>query len=116
MPTPVEFITLVAPEYVGDPRLALAIAVYAEQVAADHCYRDEVIALLAADMLASGDAGARGGDVVSETEGGLSRTYSVRSDSSQDGTSAYYKRALMLTMQCYGFSAMTKNFHNVPSA
>ena len=107
MATPAEYIALLGPEYVDDPRLALALELAASELALDHCFFDKAVALLALHSLAVSDRGASVGAVVSESEGGLSRSFSVGASTGPLSGTSYGVELDRLNRLCYGMTART---------
>lgn len=105
----IDLIPILAPEFVGNPNLSGAILMAETLVSVDHCYRDQVIALVAAHYLTiAGLGGAASGQVLSETEGGLSRTFAAASTSSGGmGKTSYGQEVERLNRLCYGLTART---------
>ena len=101
-----DLIPIIAPELAGNANLPGAVEIASAQVSASHCYRDVVIANLAAHILTLAGRGGSGGAVASETEGSLSRSFSV---SRTDGLAAtsYGQEVERLNSLCYGLSART---------
>lgn len=104
-----DLIPLLAPEYKDDPRLAASIALAITTVNPNHCYYDQVVALTAVHTLALADrGGSSSGPVVSESEGGLSRTYAgSKTGSGPNGSTSYGMEIDRLDRLCFGFSART---------
>lgn len=107
---------ILAPDFVGDPRIAGAIILAEEEVAPDHCFHDRVVILMAAHMLALADGGGTGsGQVTSKREGQLAITYGEGNSSDPLDLTSYGREAKRLTLLCAGgFVAMTKGFPYVP--
>lgn len=107
---------ILAPDFVGDPRIIGAVAMAETEVAPDHCFHDRVVVLMAAHMLAIGDGGGTGsGQVTSKREGGLAITYGEGSSKDPLDMTSYGREAKRLTLLCAGgFVAMTKGFPYVP--
>lgn len=105
----IDLIPILAPEFVGDPRLEAVIAMLTPQVSVEHCYFDQVLALMAAHTLSLADrGGSSSGPIVSESEGGLSRTYGGGSQGSgPNGSTGYGQEVDRLNRLCYGLSART---------
>ena len=101
-----DLIPVIAPELVGNANLPAAIIIASAQVSANHCYRDVVIANLAAHILTLAGRGGSGGAVSSETEGSLSRSFTA---AKTDGlaTTSYGQEVERLNSLCYGLSART---------
>lgn len=107
-------VQVLAPAFAEDVRMELAIEVAGEEVAANHCYRARVVVLLAAHMLAMADRAGSGGAVASESEGGVSVSYTAaRSDDALASTS-YGQEVLRLNRLCFGMSAMTARSNLIP--
>ena len=108
----IDLIPLLAPAYVDDPRLQAAIDLVTPQVNPNHCYLDQVIALLAAHTLSLADRGAEfagvSGAIQSMSEGGLSISFGSSSSAagSLDGTT-YGSEVNRLNRLCYGMVART---------
>lgn len=107
---------VLAPAYVGNAAITTAVELAETEVAAGHCYRDQVVILIAAHKLTLGASGAQQGQVKSKTEGDLSITYETAGESVGEGLAGtgYGREALRLTRLCYGFSALTRGFPHVP--
>ena len=107
---------IIAPDFVGDPRIVGAVALAEGEVAADHCFRNRVLILMAAHMLALADGGGTGsGQITSKREGQLAITYGEGNSSDPLDTTSYGREAKRLTLICAGgFVAMTKGFPCVP--
>lgn len=106
-------VAIVAPEYVGDPRLPGAILLALPQVADEHCYHDHVVVLTAAHMLSLSDAGgSQSTPVVEEREGGLQRRFAERRNETGIGyeLTSYGREITRLNFLCYGFTARTQMF------
>ena len=108
----IDLIPILAPAYVNDARLPAAIEMAQTQVAAGHCYYDQVVALLAAHTLSVADRGAEfagvSGNVQSMSEGGLSISFGNSSDISGSlGSTTYGNEIDRLNRLCYGFTART---------
>lgn len=101
-----DLIPVIAPELVGNAQLAAAIEMAGAQVSSSHCYRDVVIANMAAHILTVGGRGGSGGAITSETEGGLSRSYGAAKTDGLAATS-YGQEVERLNRLCYGLSART---------
>lgn len=99
---------IIAPQFIGDPRMVPAVAMAEAEITEDHCYHDRVAVLLAAHMLAMADRGSGGGAVSSESEGGLARSFAVDTDAAGLGLTGYGREAQRLNFLCYGFVARTK--------
>lgn len=114
-----ELLPILAPAHVGSASIATAVELAELEVALDHCFRDQVVVLMAAHKLLLGASGAQTGQVKSKTEGDLSITYETSGESvgaGLDGT-GYGREALRLTRLCYGgITAMTRGFPYVPLA
>lgn len=106
MASPEEYMTVVAPQFVDDPRLPIALEMAARQVAPDHCYYAEVVALLAAHVLEVGDRGGVSGAVSSRSEGGLSVSFAA-GGSGLLGSTSYGAEVERLNRLCYGLTART---------
>jgi len=102
----VDLIPVIAPELVGHASLSAAIDMAGAQVAANHCYRDVVIANMAAHILTIGARGGAGGAITSEAEGALSRSYGATKTDGLGATS-YGQEVMRLNQLCYGLSART---------
>ncbi len=111
-----ELLPVLAPAYVGSASIAAAVELAELEVAADHCYCDQVVVLMAAHKLTLGASGAQTDRVKSKTEGDVSITYETSGESVGAGLAGtgYGREALRLTQLCYGFSAMTRGFPYVP--
>ena len=59
----VDLIPVIAPELVDNPQLTGAIVMAEDQVAADHCRREQAVAYLAAHILTTAGRGGTGGSV-----------------------------------------------------
>ena len=101
-----DLIPVIAPELEGNAQLSGAIEIASAQVAASHCYRDVVIANLAAHILTLAGRGGSGGAVASESEGSLSRSFSAPRTDGMAATS-YGQEVERLNRLCYGLSART---------
>lgn len=102
----IDLISVIAPDLAMHDGLAPAIEMAGAQVSASHCYRDVVIANMAAHILTLGGRGGSGGAITSESEGGLSRSYGT---SRTDGLAAtsYGQEVERLNRLCYGGTART---------
>ena len=107
MTTEAEYIAALAPQFVDDPRMPAVISIAGKQVSPDHCYREEVVVLLAAHMLELGDRAGAGGAVSSKSEGGLSVSFSVGDATGLLGDTSYGRQVERLNRLCYGLSART---------
>lgn len=108
MPTPAEIVAIYGPQYSDDPRLPAALSVAGGQLAPDHCYHSEAVALLALHMLAIADRGGSGGAVASETEGGLSRSFrDAGGPTGSLGATSFGTELARLNKLCYGLTART---------
>lgn len=108
MPAPAEILEAIAPEIdTGDPSVLVHINLAEQQTG--KVYRDSrnhAVALLAAHTLTLGQRGGSGGQVTSESEGQLSRSYgSVAGQSRLDATS--YGQELERLRRQYVFAART---------
>ena len=109
----IDLIPILAPEFVGNPNLLGAIGIAETLIALDHCYRDQVVALMAAHYLTiAGLGGAASGQVVSQKEGQLSVTYATGgSGNSGSGRgldkTSYGQEVDRLNRLCFGFTART---------
>tara|TARA_R100000655_G_scaffold16426_4_gene35704 strand:- start:10312 stop:10653 length:342 start_codon:yes stop_codon:yes gene_type:complete len=104
----VDLIPVIAPELVDNPQLTGAIVMAEDQVAADHCRREQAVAYLAAHILTTAGRGGTGGAVASETEGSLSRSFaSPEAAAGTLGSTGYGQELQRLNRICYGFSART---------
>lgn len=101
-------VSIVAPAFAADPRLAATVALVGPQVATDHCFHDQAVVLLAAHTLAIADDGSAGGLATSMREGGLAVTFSAETGSGPLDSSSYGRELQRLNLLCYGFAAMTK--------
>jgi hypothetical protein len=99
-------IPVIAPELVGNPNISAAITLATSQVATGHCYRDAVIAHMAAHILTLAGRGGAGGAVTSEAEGSLSRAFATNKADGLAAT-AYGQEVERLNRLCYGISART---------
>lgn len=102
-----QLLALLAPSFVGDARFPGAITLATAQVAQDHCFRSQVIVLLAAHILASADQGVGGGAITSMKEGGLSITYADAGSGEGLASTGYGKQIQRLNHLCYGMTATT---------
>lgn len=103
-----DLIPIIAPELVGNANLAGAITMAEEQLAVDHCRREQAVAYMAAHILTIATRGGTGGAVASETEGSLSRSYSNGTVTvSRLDSTAYGQEVARLNRICYGLSART---------
>jgi hypothetical protein len=103
---PVDLIPVIAPELVGNAMLAGALTLATGQVSPGHCYRDQVIAYLAAHTLTLAARRGSGGAITSEAEGALSRSYGATRTDGLAAT-AYGQEVARLNQLCYGLSART---------
>ena len=106
----IDLIPIIAPELAGHAGLAGAVTMAEGQIAADHCFLDQVVAYTAAHILTVAGRGGTGGAVTSETEGGLSRSFGVAGGvvgATRLDSTAYGLEAQRLNRLCYGFSART---------
>lgn len=95
---------VVAPEFACDDRFSAALTLAALEVSPTHCYRDKVVVLLAAHMLAMADRSAlASGPVSSMSEGGLSISFAGGSNM----PTPYGNEIRRLNRLCYGITAMT---------
>ena len=102
----IDLIPVIAPDLVLNDGLAAAIEMAGAQVAANHCYREVVIANMAAHILTIGARGGSGGAITAESEGGLSRSYGAAKTDGLAATS-YGQEVERLNRLCYGLSART---------
>ncbi len=102
----VDLIHVIAPDLADNPNIYAAIEVATAQVAENHCYRDVVIANMAAHILTIGARGGSGGAITAESEGGLSRSYGATKTDGLGATS-YGQEVERLNRLCYGLSART---------
>lgn len=105
---------VLAPAYVDDVRLELAIEIADAEVAANHCQRERVVVLLAAHMLAMADRAGSGGAVASESEGGVSVSYTAPATDDLLASTAYGQEVIRLNRMCFGMSAMTARSNLIP--
>lgn len=103
-----DLVRVLAPPFVDDPRMELAMTLAGQEVSLTHCFREQVVVLLAAHKLEMGDRAGVGGSVASEREGALERTYHAAnaSDGLLAGTS-YGLEVARLNRLCYGITAGT---------
>lgn len=105
-----DLIPIIAPELVGNANLAGAITMAEEQLAVDHCRREQAVAYMAAHILTIATRGGTGGAVTSETEGSLSRGFGTAGGvvgmTRLDSTS-YGQEVARMNRICYGLSART---------
>ena len=102
-----DLIPIIAPELVGNANLAGAIAMAGDQLAADHCRREQAVAYMAAHILTIATRGGTGGAVTSETEGSLSRGFGTAGGMTRLDSTAYGQEVARLNRICYGLSART---------
>ena len=103
----IDLIPIIASELVGHANLAGAITMAEGQIAADHCFLDEVVAYTAAHILTVAGRSGSGGAIASETEGSLSRSFAAGGDGAGLGSTSYGLEVKRLNRLCYGFSART---------
>jgi hypothetical protein len=109
-------VAALAQPYVNDPRMAAALLLAADEVHPEHCYRDRVVVLTAAHMLAMGDRAGVGGAVASQREGGLEVTYFQAASSGGLADTAYGLEVKRLNFLCFGLTARTAWQEAVPSS
>lgn len=102
-----DLIPVIAPELVSAPTLAGALAMAEDQIAADHCQREQAVAYMAAHILTIAMRNGTGGAVTSETEGSLSRGYGVSGSATRLDSTSYGSEVQRLNRICYGLSART---------
>lgn len=103
------YVSVLAPEYANDPRMPAAMQLAGEEVGPSHCYRERVVVLLAAHMLAMGDRAGVGGAVASKREGDVAVAFSqpIIGDRGLLADTGYGQEVQRLHRLCYGMSAMT---------
>lgn len=101
------YVAILAPAFVDDPRMPGAMEIASKQVSLTHCYREEVVVLLAAHMLEMGDRAGVGGAVSSKSEGGLSVSFNAGESSGLLGDTAYGRQVEYYNRLCFGLSART---------
>ena len=101
-----DLLAVLAPEYVTDPRLAAVLTMVLLTVRLDHCYYRQVVALLVAHTLTLADRGGVAGQVSSEKEGDLERSYAYARETGL-GSTSYGSEVMRLNRLCFGFSART---------
>lgn len=99
-------LSVVAPQYVSDPRVENALSMVLAQVSPTHCYFEQVVALMVAHTLTMADRGGVAGQVSSEKEGDLERTYAYARESGISASS-YGVEVKRLNRLCYGMTART---------
>lgn len=102
-----DLVRLLAPQFVDDPRIPLAMELAAEEVDPDHTYRDRVVVLLAAHMIEMGDRAGVSGTVASKREGQLEVTFTSGDSSSLLAGTSYGAEAARLHRLHVGIAAGT---------
>lgn len=102
-----DIIAVIAPQLMDDPRLDAALEIAKSEISARHCYYERAKALLAAHMLTVSDRGGVSGAVASESEGSLSRSFSLSASTGALASTAYGEELRRLNRRCVGISART---------